>query len=64
MESPLYLRYPVNAITFNGTYARGIITSTFNSTGTFSVTKQSFYYLSKTTRPRGELGLTYIASYW
>lgn len=37
---PLYLSYPIDALTFNGTYANGKITGTLNSTGTFSVSKQ------------------------
>jgi hypothetical protein len=37
---PLYLTYPIDALTFNGTYANSKLTGTFNNTGTFSVTKQ------------------------
>lgn len=38
--APLYLAYPLSGLTFDGTYANGRITGTFNNTGTFSVTKQ------------------------
>jgi|GEM_PF-3744910 len=38
--APLYLTYPISGLTFDGTYANGRITGTFNNTGTFSVTKQ------------------------
>jgi hypothetical protein len=37
---PQYLTYPISGLTFEGTYANGRITGTFNNTGTFSVTKQ------------------------
>jgi hypothetical protein len=37
---PLYLTYPISGLTFDGTVANGRLSGTFNTTGTFSVTKQ------------------------
>ena len=37
---PLYLSYPISGLTFDGTVANGRLTGAFNTTGTFSVTKQ------------------------
>ena len=37
---PLYLAYPISGLTFDGTVANGRLTGAFNTTETFSVTKQ------------------------